>query len=257
MIPMSEHGESGMAGFLLLQARDADDPMAEHERLSFARAMEVDPTELTPFSLITGVPEASWAAKFEAIFIGGSGDYSARGDDKWVNEAATFTREVLVGQGLPTFAVCFGLQLMGRALGETVIHDPDNREVGSFLLTTTSAIAGDPLFGHLPAEFWAQQGHNDRILQAPQGTTRFAFSERAEVQAFRVNSKPVWATQFHPELDMAGNRLRYMRYIDNYGGLQGAESDDPVLSSLRPTPLASELLARFVRLCRAGVISPA
>ncbi|HAN32761.1 MAG TPA: hypothetical protein DCQ06_14300 [Myxococcales bacterium] len=244
-----------MSGFLLLQARDADDPMAEHEQVSFANAMQVQPAELTTFSLITATPDPKWVDQFEGVLIGGSGAYSARGDSPWVVNACDFARNILVGQSHPTFAVCFGLQLMGRALGQEVIHDPDNREVGSYLIHSTEAIEGDPLFGHLPETFWAQQGHNDRIVQVPAGTLNFGFSERAEVQAFRVIGRPVWATQSHPELDMAGNRLRYMRYIDNYGGLQGAESDDPVLNSLRPTPLATELLARFVRLVRSGVIS--
>ncbi len=241
-----------MKPFLLLQARDHDDPMADHEWSSFADAMGVTRDQIHTWSLLQGAPDGETLDRHAAVLIGGSGAYSARGEQQWVEAAARLIRDELVGRGRQTFAVCFGLQLLGRALGETVIHDPDNREVGTYEVYTTEHIEGCELFGHLPATFHAQQGHNDRILNAPEGTKRLAHSALAEVQALVVEGKPVWATQFHPELDESGNRLRYMRYIENYGGLRGPEEEDPVLSSLKPSPLATNLLNRFARMVLEG-----
>lgn len=237
-----------MKPFLLLQARDHDDPMAEHEWQSFARAMGVTHEDIHTWSLLEGAPDHSALQRHAAVLIGGSGDYSARGNEPWLQDAARMVREELVERGKPTFAVCFGLQLMGRALGETVIHDPDNREVGTYEVRVTQAAEGCDLFGALPEVFHAQQGHNDRILNTPAGTRKLAESELAEVQALVVEQKPVWATQFHPELDVAGNRMRYVSYIENYGGLVGPEDEDPVLSSLKPSPHASDLLFRFAKM---------
>ena len=35
-------------------------------------------------------------------------------------------------------------------------------------------------------------------------------------QAFRFDGKPIYCTQFHPELSMAANRQRYTAYIEGY-----------------------------------------
>ncbi|MCO4760507.1 MAG: type 1 glutamine amidotransferase [Myxococcales bacterium] len=241
-----------MKPFLLLQARDHDDPMAEHEWQSFARAMGVTRDEIHTWNLIEGSPDADTLNRHAAVLIGGSGAYSASGEQQWVHDAAQLIREELVGRGRKTFGVCFGLQLMGRALGEDVIHDPENREVGTYEVVVTAEAQECELFGVLPPSFFAQQGHNDRILNTPVGTKKLAESALAEVQALVVEDKPVWATQFHPELDIHGNRLRYMRYIENYGGLVGPESEDPVLTSLRPSPHATNLLYRFARMVLEG-----
>ncbi len=241
-----------MKPFLLLQARDHDDPMAEHEWQSFARAMGVTRDDIHTWNLIEGTPDAATLDRHAAVLIGGSGQYSAGGDAPWLTSAATMVREELVERGRPTFAVCFGLQLMGRALGEAVIHDPDNREVGTYEVRITPEAERCDLFGALPARFDAQQGHNDRILNTPAGTTKLAESDLADVQALVVERKPVWATQFHPELDVAGNRLRYVSYIENYGGLVGSEAEDPVLSSLRPSHHATNLLYRFAKMILEG-----
>ena len=241
-----------MKPFLLLQARDHDDPMVEHKWQSFARAMGVSQDQIQTWSLLQGVPDAATLDRHAAVLIGGSGAYSARGDETWLKDAATLVRQELVERGRPTFAVCFGLQLMGRALGETVIHDPDNREVGTYEVHVTEQAQTCALFGALPQRFYAQQGHNDRILNTPAGTIKLAESALAAVQALVVERKPVWATQFHPELDIAGNRMRYVSYIENYGGLVGSEEDDPVLSSLRPSEHATNLLCRFAQMILDG-----
>ena len=126
-------------------------------------------------------------------------------------------------------------------------HDPDNGEVGSFELELTEAGAADPLFGALPRRFIAQMGHLDRATALPPGLPNLAASARSPFQALRVPGSPIWATQFHPELDRRANHERYMAYIERYGG---GERDAEYRAL--PSPHASGLLPRFLGLVVSG-----
>jgi GMP synthase (glutamine-hydrolysing) len=75
--------------------------------------------------------------------------------------------------------------------------------------------------------------------------THLASSEKAPFQAFRVGEAPVYATQFHPELDWQDQRLRFLRYFDMYSGVFGTQDAKAMVDSFRPTPESCSLLAGF------------
>jgi GMP synthase (glutamine-hydrolysing) len=80
-----------------------------------------------------------------------------------------------------------------------------------------------------------------------------AESERCPNQALRVRGKPVYATQFHPELTWRDNRKRFERYMSIYGKLFGDKEALSRLESHTPGPEANMLLPRFVeRIVGAG-----
>ena len=241
-----------MKPFLLLQARKPDDPMRSHEHGCFAAAMGLQGADLRAVDIVERTPTAADLEGVAGVLIGGSGNYGARGEEAWLHGATQFLREQVIEPGVPLFGVCFGLQLLGRTLGVDVIHDPERREVGSYEIVLSEEAKSCSLFGTLPERFYAQQGHNDRITHLPEGTTLLAANNNAPVQALRVNGKPVWATQFHPELTRKDNRTRYMRYISAYGGTTTPPEQDPVLRSMRETPHPTTLLRRFGEMVLAG-----
>ena len=65
----------------------------------------------------------------------------------------------------------------------------------------------DPLLGALPPTFDAFLGHKEAVTRLPDGAVRLAGSATCPVQAFRLG-RNVYATQFHPELDVDGLCLR-------------------------------------------------
>jgi GMP synthase-like glutamine amidotransferase len=67
-------------------------------------------------------------------------------------------------------------------------------------------------------------------------------------QALRIADAPIWATQFHPELDHSTNRMRFENYIDSYQASMSREEIDRSLESYRPSPHAGDLLRRFLLL---------
>ncbi|MFQ5348899.1 MAG: gamma-glutamyl-gamma-aminobutyrate hydrolase family protein, partial [Thermoanaerobaculia bacterium] len=201
---------------LLLQARDEDDPMKEEEVLSFAEKSGLAPEQFDQHDLLTGPPELSRVLDHDAMMVGGSGDYYvSKGNLPAFDELLGVLAEV-VAAGHPTFASCFGFQLLTVALGGEIVYDPEATEVGTYEVRLTAAGEKDTLLGSLPPRFMAQLGRKDRASRLPESVRNLAASERCPHQAFRVSSQPVWATQFHPELDKRTNRDRFMRYLDGY-----------------------------------------
>lgn len=233
--------------YLLLQARDPGDPMAEHEHRCFVQTLETTPDLVETHDLISGPPSWDKVRRYNVLLVGGSGEYSVLGKERWVKEFLDFLSDVVVGHKVPTFASCFGFQGLVMAGGGVVVKDEPNAEVGTFDVHITDDGAKDPLLEDLVPNFKAQLGHTDRADRLPTGMLHLAYTERAPYQAIRIEDTQVVATQFHPELDREANTLRYMRYLEYYQkkGV-GAHEDDPVLAAMDESPHASSLLQRYV-----------
>ena len=233
---------------LLLQARDDDDPMREEEVLSFAEKSGLTPEQFTQYDLLKGPPELDRILELDALMVGGSGDYYvSKGNLPGFDELLDVLAEV-VAAGHPTFASCFGFQLLTVALGGEIIHDPPSTEVGTYELRLTEEGARDPLLGALPERFLAQLGRKDRASRLPEGVCHLAASELNPYQAFRVPGQPVWATQFHPELDARTNRDRFLRYLDGYAMHMTAEERREALERYHESPETAALLPAFLDL---------
>lgn len=181
----------------------------------------------------------------DVLLVGGSGQYSVLDEDPPIRALIDFMAQV-AEEGPPMFASCFGFQALVLGLGGEVITDEPNAEVGTYWLERSQEAGADPLFAALPARFRAQLGHKDRATRLPASTLHLAASERAPFQALRVRGRPVYATQFHPELDWQDNRSRFLRYMPEYGKVFGEAVAQERLDSHAPSPEANALLGRFV-----------
>lgn len=232
---------------LLLQARETHDPMRGHEHTCFVDRTGLAPAQIIPHDLLSGPPSMAEIRRYDGLLMGGSGDFLvSKGNQPNFEPMLDTLREVIEAKH-PTFASCYGFQAMVHALGGEVIHDPENVEVGTFELELTEAATEDELFRHLPRRFVAQQGHKDRAARLPEGFVHLASSERAPFQALRVPGAPVWAAQFHPELDRDGNRMRYRHYLEHYSPELTPEEVDAAMERFGHSPETSELLGRFLR----------
>ncbi len=233
---------------LLLQARDDDDPMIRHELECFEEQTGL-PSEYWRTINMAHEPAHTWSLDgADLVMIGGSGDYSvSKGGFEWHQPMLDLMHDIL-SHNVPMFASCFGFQVLVQALGGEVVNNPDAAEVGTFEMTCTAAAKEDALFSQLPPTFDAQLGHNDSVAKLPNDVVHLASSERCEFQAIRVADRMVWATQFHPELSMADNMMRYERYLVNYAKepMTPEEAHEHSLSIHRPTPVANGLLKRFL-----------
>lgn len=230
--------------YLLLQVRNPGDPAREDEHQCFAARLRAPLDRVQAYDVLREPLHADALHGFDAVLVGGSGQYSVLDELAPIRRFITFVAEI-AESGLPMFASCFGYQALVVGLGGSVVADPDHAEVGSYPLQRTPEADGDPVFGALPSPFVAQLGHKDRADRLPSGVVNLASSERAPFQALRVTGRPVYATQFHPELLWSDNRARFLRYMPEYGSLFGAEAAQQQLDSHRPGPEANALLERF------------
>lgn len=230
--------------FLLLQVRNADDPMRGQEVRCFARALGCPESAIRVRDLIAGVPDRDEIDAVDAVLLGGSGDYSVAEGGAWLDDALASMRE-LHDWSKPTFASCWGFQAMARALGGVVVRDHARGELGTHPVLLTPAGAADPLFGSLAPEFLGQMGHEDVVDVMPERSTHLARTDRCASQAFTFwPERPIWCTQFHPEIersDFIERIRRYPRYVE---ALTGLEFDD-FLATLRESPAAAGILRRF------------
>ncbi len=230
--------------FLLIQARFEDDPACAHERRCFALRLQVPLACIEPLNIFTDDVRLASAEGTDAVLVGGSGDFSVLDADAHVRRCIDGLA-ALAEAGPPMFASCFGFQALVVGLGGEVITDRDNAEIGTLPVALTGAGASDPLFGALPQTFAVQLGHHDRATRLPGGVESLAASERVPFQAFRLPDRPVYATQFHPEMTGEDTSWRFQRYLERYAGALSPQEIERALAGHVPSPEANTLLRRF------------
>ncbi len=229
---------------LLVQARD-EVWILQQEQQCFAERAGLDPGQFVSANVLERVPQGAALHGVDAVFIGGSGAYSVAQDYPWMPGLLDFTRRA-VESGLPVFGSCWGHQLIARALGGTVVHDPERAELGCFEVELNEAGRADPLFAAFPARFRANQGHHDRVAALPSGVVSLAHSATQPHQALRVDGLPVYGTQFHSELDACRERERLVAYRAHYPESGDDAAFQQVLDGLADTTEVDGLLHHFL-----------
>ncbi len=236
--------------YLLLQVRDADDPMRAQEVGCFRRVLGCGLQDLAVVDLLSAPPTRRQLDDSDLVLIGGSGNYSVVTGGPWLGPALK-TMCLLSDLGKPTFASCWGFQAMAVALGGKVVTDLGRAEVGTHTLSLTAAGRADPLWRGLPATFLGHMGHQDIVDQLPQEAILLASTERVANQAFRLANRPIYCTQFHPELCLSEFMQRvnnYPQYIHRITG----QSIEAFASTCEETPDANRLLPIFVEWVQRG-----
>jgi GMP synthase (glutamine-hydrolysing) len=234
---------------LLLQARDIGDPMLEHELSCFRARIEGEPAQIVAHNLVESSVDESRLDEYDVIMVGGSGAYSCvEGGFDWHGPTLDLMREI-VSRSVPMFASCFGLHLLVQSQGGLVETVESAFEVGTFQITLEPEGRSDDLLKEFPADFPAQLGHKDSVVELPDHLVCLARSARCAVQALRIRDKPIWATQFHPELSDFDNIHRYMRYIESYlpPGKTLEQARESARASHWPSPDANRMMTVFLR----------
>lgn len=244
-----------MKPFLLLATR-AQDAAADDEYAAFLRFGGLGEAQLRRVRLeqapLGDVRPADWSG----ILLGGSPfNVSAAEDAKSpvqrrVEEDLRRLLDVVVAADHPFLGACFGIGTLGMHQGALV--DAEYAEpVGAVRVTLTDEGRADPLLGGLPPAFDAFVGHKEAVSKLPAHAVRLAGSASCPVQAFRVGQH-VYATQFHPELDVAGLRTRIDVY--RHAGYFPPEQADDLKARAAGTDVVHPptLLRRFVERYRTG-----
>ncbi len=152
----------------------------------------------------------------------------------------------VVEQDFPFLGCCYGIGTLGRHIG-AVVDRTYSETIGGAEIRLTDDGADDPLFTVAGSTFGAFLGHKESINVLPPHAVSLATSDACPVQAFRVRTN-VYATQFHPELDLEGLITRVRVY--KYAGYFEPDQADATIDAARSCGIADTppFLARFVEL---------
>lgn len=227
--------------------------MLNHERECFSDRLEGRNVSIDDMNVSDDSMKWSRLEEADMILIGGSGDYSMIEGGFAGYKELVEAMEYILDHQIPTFASCFGFQVLIATLGGELVRHPEMAELGTYEIALTEAGRNDPVLGSLPERFNAQLGHKDSVTKLPDSLTRLACSANCDVQAVRYREAPVIATQFHPELRAQDNIDRFYRYIESYKkqGETIEEAKERADDIHEKSPHVVTLLPRFVdRICR-------
>ncbi|HZG49207.1 MAG TPA: type 1 glutamine amidotransferase [Thermoleophilaceae bacterium] len=134
-----------------------------------------------------------------AIVFGGAAQVDEEHAHPWLRPEKELLGELLERR-IPTLGVCLGSQLIAQAAGGGARRAATS-EIGWYPIELTEAGRADPLLGALPDRFEGFQYHHYEWLLPPEATV--LARSTACLQAFRVDGRPAWGVQFHPEVTLA------------------------------------------------------
>ena len=238
-----------MKPFLLLATR-AEDAAADGEHEAVLRFGGLTADQLVRVRLEAAPMPALDLDAFSGVIVGGSPFTTSDPEDtksavqKRVEaELGALVREV-VARDLPFLGACYGVGTLGVLTGG-VVDGTYGEPVGAVPVSLTAAGRADPVFGTMPATFDAFVGHKEAVRVPPPDAVVLATSPACPVQAFRVGEN-VYATQFHPELDVPGIETRIDVY--RHAGYFPPDAVDALLEAVRRADVshASGVLRAFV-----------
>lgn len=158
----------------------------------------------------------------------------------------------VVTAGVPVLGICYGHQLLAKAMGGKVDFHPDGLEIGTEPISLTAEALSDPLLQGLPPVFKAHTCHSQTVLTLPPGAVHLAKNTHDPHHAFRLGHA-AWGVQFHPEYTHA----IMTGYIRNMSPVIQAMGRDPaqIQQKVTDSPEAAQVLTRFAALCRHDQIA--
>jgi GMP synthase (glutamine-hydrolysing) len=235
--------------FLLLSSR-AEDVAADDEYEAFLRVTGLAPARLHRVRMEAAPLPAFALDDYAGIFVGG-GPYNS--SDAPLEKSAVQHRverelrlllDDVVARDFPFFGACYGVGTLGVHQGG-VIDGTYAEPISAVRVRLTAEGAADPVMAGMAEEFDAFVGHKEACSVLPPNAVLLASSEACPVQMFRVKQN-LYATQFHPELDLPGLLTR-VRIYQHAGYFPPAELDE-VLARLEPAVVTEpgRMLANFV-----------
>ena len=239
-----------MKPFLMLAIR-AEDVAADDEYAAMLRCTGLDEGQLHRIRMEQAPLGSVDLDKWSGIILGGGPFQSS--DDEEIKSATQRRVEAelaallddVVEQDFPFLGACYGIGTLGRHQG-AVVDRTYAEPIGGVRIKVTRAGQEDLLFKRAGSSFGAYSGHKEAISKLPAHAVTLAYSDRP-VQAFRIGRR-VYATQFHPELDLDGLATRIAVY--KYAGYFKPEEADDVLAAARASGVTDvpNILEGFVEL---------
>ncbi|GAC1494345.1 MAG: glutamine-hydrolyzing GMP synthase [Vulcanimicrobiaceae bacterium] len=160
---------------------------AQYSQLIARRVREADVySEILPYD----APWATIAARDpSAIVLTGGPESTLEAESPGV-DPLVFT------SGIPVLGICYGMQLMARDLGGTLVRS-QHREFGA---ATLEVVAESALFAGVSRSSRAWMSHGDTVLAPPPGFQTLARTAGCAHAAIGNVARKLYGVQFHPEV---------------------------------------------------------
>ncbi|MFH1142576.1 MAG: gamma-glutamyl-gamma-aminobutyrate hydrolase family protein [Candidatus Uhrbacteria bacterium] len=228
---------------LFLQARDDD--MKEHEFLCFDRLIDIPQENFIRVDVMRDFLDPEILEEVDAVILAGTGHYFHGGDHpEKLPGLIEFVKEIHK-RSLPMLAIGYGHQVVAMAFGGEVVQNKKLREIGTVEMERTVDGVNDQIFQHLPDKFFVQIGHNHSVTVPPPGTLEIVTNHKNNCcEVFVFNDRPIYAIQFHPELEHKDVVVRMSYYKKKY--FEQGDELDQVIAQSRETPEANKILNLFL-----------
>jgi GMP synthase (glutamine-hydrolysing) len=235
--------------FLLLSSR-AEDLAADGEYDAFLRFTGLGPEQLHRIRMEAAPLPPLDLGDYAGVFVGGIPFNSSDPAETKSAVQQRVEREMrglldeVVARDFAFFGACYGVGTLGVHQGG-VVDRTYAEPVGAARIELTDAGCADPVLAGLPRVFEAFVGHKEACRELPRSAALLATSAACPVQMFRVGQN-VYATQFHPELDVPGlvTRIR----VDQHFGYFPPQEMDYLIAQVSPSVVTEpgRILANFV-----------
>ncbi|MFJ6156377.1 glutamine amidotransferase [Pseudarthrobacter sp. NPDC092184] len=223
-----------MLPFLLLASR-AEDAAADDEYAAYLRYGGLEEREMRRVRLEAAPLPDLDLAQYSGVIVGGSPFTSSDPPEQKspvqhrVERELSGLLDVLVARDFPFLGACYGVGTLGTHQG-AVIDRTYGEPLGGVEIELTEAGLEDPVLKGMPGSFTAFTGHKEACTALPPHAVLLARSEACPVHMFRIRTN-LYATQFHPELDVDGLVTR----IDIYrnAGYFPPESAEDLMENAR------------------------
>ncbi len=169
-------------------------------------------------------------------------------NEEWINSLSLWLGGA-VKAGIPILGICFGHQVLAKAIGGKTDFNPKGREIGTKTVNLTKAAKEDELFRNCPDKFSVYEAHQQSVIELPKNAVILAQNEHDRHQAFVINNC-AWGVQFHPEFNY--DILR--SYIDQQSGTLKEEgfNINSLYTSLKSTTDDIKILKRFLKIVESS-----
>jgi GMP synthase (glutamine-hydrolysing) len=140
--------------------------------------------------------------KYDHIIISGSEEFIVNERD-WIDQEMKLVRKI-IDKKIPTLGICFGHQLIARALlGHDGVRKAEIPEIGWKQVTISNK---NPLLRGIENNFFVYNSHFDEVCNLTGDFEILASSNLCDIQAYQIKSAPMWGVQFHPEINMESGK---------------------------------------------------
>ncbi|KAL8731630.1 MAG: hypothetical protein Q9166_003318 [cf. Caloplaca sp. 2 TL-2023] len=160
-----------------------------------AAGLSQDDLRISIWDVVNDVGKFPSLEDLDGVFLTGS-KFDSFADNPWTNKLVDFVKEVLAQDRVKLVGVCFGHQIIGRAMGARVGRNEDQGwEVSVTDVDLT--IEGKTIFeGKEVLSIY--QMHKDIIFEYPPGVQPLGSTNRCKVQGMFVPGRVI-TVQGHPE----------------------------------------------------------